>query len=242
MCLQFIIYFDRRYSLMAINFFNRRKFNSPKDDQQRILSGRINKLKKVSKFSKLSPSVLSSRIIVGLDHSGSMCDLYFDGSLQEILNRIYPLSCMSNNQEILEYAFTDKIRKVSKVDNENFYSCLETIHFFGWGRTVLTPFFSLLEKKYLNDDNPTLVISLLDEDPEDVFESLDIIEKFEKENENFFFMFVSIRGYVPYLKDNLVFNNSHVVSFNSPKEIISLNDISFYKIFIEPYLEWYHKK
>ena len=227
---------------MAFIFFNRRKSNSLKDEQQRILSSRVKKLKKASSFFRLSPSILSSRIIVGLDHSGSMCDLYFDGSLQEILNRIYPLSCMSNNQEILEYAFTDKIRKVSKVDNENFYNALETIHFFGWGRTVLMPFFSFLERSYLHDDNPTLVISFLDDDPEDVFQSVDIIKKFDSENENFFFMFVSIRGYVPNLEENFVFSNSNVISFNSPREIVSLNDISFYKIFIEPYLEWYRKK
>ena len=194
-------------------------------------------LKMSSNFFKIDEDITSSHIIVGLYHSGSMSDLYVDGSMQTLLNRIYPISLINNKSDFSVYAFTEKIKKV-KTDTKNFYQSLDSIHFFGWGNSVLLPFMEIPEIEKNSNDKKTLVMIFFDEN----FEDLDKCFKMIKKNNKIFFTFISIRNDIinnnDYYCSNLNSRNSKFISFKSISSLLKLNDLGFYKLILEPYLSF----
>ena len=72
---------------------------------------------------------LTSKVVVVLDYSGSMDQLYRDGVVQETLNRLLPLALRFDDDGEMElYIFSNNCKQLAPLNINNFiFICIETI-------------------------------------------------------------------------------------------------------------------
>jgi hypothetical protein len=75
----------------------------------------------LSKKAEVDLSALTSKVVVVLDHSGSIMDLYEDGTVQETLTRLVPLGLtFDDNGEIDVYLFQNDYKNFEGMNVNNY--------------------------------------------------------------------------------------------------------------------------
>lgn len=187
-----------------------------------------------------------ARVVFVLDHSGSMIPLYKDGSVQDLLERIFPMAmCFDDNGELEFYWFDNSFRELTPVTIGNLGGYVQRVimsrndHF---GGTSYAPIINEITKRYAlkNPMNiPTFVVFITDganSDKADAKKALINASKY-----NIFWKFVGIgKSKFDFLEnlDNLkgrFIDNANFVNFNN---IGSVSDNELYAQLLTEYNDW----
>ena len=69
---------------------------------------------------------LMSRVAIALDASGSMMDLYLNGTIQAIVERLLPIAMnFDDNGEMEFWTFSDECRRYAPITKDNFYGYIK---------------------------------------------------------------------------------------------------------------------
>ena len=106
-----------------------------------------------------------ARVVFVLDHSGSMIPLYKNGSVQDLLERIFPMAmCFDDNGELEFYWFDNSFKELTTVTIGNLEGYVQRVilsrneHF---GGTSYAPIINEITNRYALKDPmniPTFVV------------------------------------------------------------------------------------
>lgn len=137
-----------------------------------------------------------ARVAVVMDESGSMSDLYENGTVQSVIERILPVALkLDDNGELDIWTFNSHFKRFPSITEEEFYNYVnrEIMPKISWGGTRYAPVIYDIVKKYVKEepsDIPTFVIFITDGENADREEARRAIT--EASNHNIFFQFIGI--------------------------------------------------
>lgn len=210
-----------------------------------------------------------ARVVVALDYSGSMSNLYTDGTIQRTLNRLVPLGLsFDDNGELDVYLFENGFRKFKPLTLANYAdyktNIIDTSN-YRMGGTSYAPvlsditgkdidpkpsmFGSLFRRKsVVNDssrcDDPlTFVLFITDGEPGDRANTDNIIRK--SSYTNTFIQFIGIGNndfnYLEHL-DDLKDRPIDNTGFSKLTNLNSISDVELYTMILEEFSNWIRKK
>ena len=117
-------------------------------------------------------SNITSRVALVLDFSGSMRNLYKNGTVQSVIERIMPIAKQfDDNQELDLWIFENGFTRLGGVTKENFYGLANNIfNQYSMGGTEYAPVMNDVYKKYIKEDPANIanyVIFITDGDNSD---------------------------------------------------------------------------
>lgn len=196
----------------------------------------------LTKSTGVSFDKLKSRVNLVLDYSSSMCGLYIDGTVQEVITKILPLALkFDDNGELDCYLFSNNFRKVRGCTELNYANYIKKVikpKCEEMGGTYYAP---VLNKIHKNDSSkiPTFTIFLTDGDNSDPAMTDDIIR--QSSTDNGFIMFVGIgNAEFRYLRrldtlDGRPVDNTGFVRFD---DISRVDETKLYEKLLSEYASW----
>lgn len=191
---------------------------------------------------------IKARVALVLDKSGSMSNLYRDGTVQSILERIFPLALeFDDNGELDLWLFNNRLLMLEPVTKDNFYNYVETKIMTGvasnfWGGTEYTPVMQSVFEKYAiseHSDVPSFVIFITDGDNSDKTNTEMVL--IESSKYNIFWQYVGIGneefGFLKRL-DNLKGRKIDNANFFSVSNIQNITDEKLYESLMNEYPSW----
>ncbi len=191
-------------------------------------------------------SAQTARVVFVLDHSGSMRSMYKDGTVQEVLERIFPIAMhFDDNAEMEFYWFDNSFKELDPVNYSNLDGYVQQVilskddHF---GTTKYAPVMNAIIKRYAKKDKsniPTFVIFITDganSDKADAKAALTEASKY-----NIFWKYVGIgKEKFDFLEkldemSGRFIDNANFISVNS---LSSLNDHELYAKLLTEYGDW----
>lgn len=117
-------------------------------------------------------SNITSRVALVLDFSGSMRNLYKNGTVQSVIERIMPIAMQfDDNQELDLWIFENGFTRLGGVTKENFYGLANNIfNQYSMGGTEYAPVMNDVYKKYIKENPANIanyVIFITDGDNSD---------------------------------------------------------------------------
>lgn len=141
---------------------------------------------------------LTSRVGVVLDFSGSMDALYRNGTVQAVLERLFPIALQfDDNGEMELWIFSNGFHRLENITMENYYGYIkrEIMGKYEMGGTKYAPALKDVYKKYMVEDPaelPNYIIFITDGDNGDKSEAIEVITKMAKYP--IFIQFVGLRS------------------------------------------------
>ncbi|MBQ2605189.1 MAG: VWA domain-containing protein [Acutalibacteraceae bacterium] len=196
------------------------------------------------KKSNVSASV--ARVVFVLDHSGSMRTMYKDGTVQNILERIFPVAMLFDDNAELEFYWFDKVfKELEPVTYDNLDGYVQNVilsqkdHF---GETCYAPVMNEIINRYAKTDKskiPTFVIFITDGANSDKTNSKAAIT--EASQYNIFWKYIGIgKETFPFLEklDTLKGRTVDNANFVSVNDLEQINDNQLYSLILEEYNDW----
>jgi len=196
----------------------------------------------LTKVTGVSFDKLKSRVNLVLDYSGSMYDLYKNGTVQRVITKILPLALkFDDNRELDCYLFSDSFRKVRGCTESNYANYVKDIIKPKDEAMRGTYYAPVLNKIHKNDSSkiPTFTIFITDGDNSDPAMTDDIIR--QSCTDNGFIMFVGIgNAEFRYLRrldtlDGRPVDNTGFVRFD---DISKVDETTLYERFLYEYASW----
>ncbi len=200
----------------------------------------------VSEVKKQNISVTKARVVFVLDHSGSMRTMYKNGTVQSVLERIFPLAMYFDDNEEMEFYWFDSVYKELETVN---YSTLENYvqnvilsknEYFGG--TCYAPIINEIYNRYAlrnPSDIPTFVVFITDGNNSDKKATKDIL--IEASKYNIFWKFIGIGDeefeFLDRL-DNLKGRFIDNANFIKIKDIDTVSDEKLYSDLLDEYNDW----
>ena len=187
---------------------------------------------------------ITSRVALVLDFSGSMRNLYKNGTVQSVIERIMPIAMQfDDNQELDLWIFENGFTRLGGVTKENFYGLAEQIfNRYRMGGTEYAPVIKDVYKKYVKEEPSQIanyIIFITDGDNSDHGETNKIITEISKYP--IFFQFIGIGNekfkYLQKLDDM----NGRYVDNADFFPVININDMSdneLYTKLFDEYPNW----
>ena len=218
--------------------------NLTKEESLNLLDLRKQEVNKLC----LEKSVLSttqSRVALVLDYSGSMSDLYKNGTVQSIIERALPLAMQfDDNGEMEVWIFDNGFHRLPSITLDNFYGYIKEniINKYRMGGTEYAPVMKDVAKKYIEEDPaklPNYVMFITDGDNSDKDRAtveINAISKYPV-----FFQFIGIgNSSFSYLEkldemDGRFVDNAN---FFSVKNIAKIDDSDLYNKLLAEYPNW----
>ncbi len=188
----------------------------------------------------------TARVVFVLDHSGSMRKMYKDGTVQNLLERLFPMAMyFDDNGELDFYWFDTTYKALETVTGNNLenyvmtYILTKNEHF---GGTNYAPVMkeivkSFGKKKRMNI--PTFVIFITDGANADKADTKNILT--EASRYNIFWKFIGIgKEKFEFLEklDTLKGRTVDNANFVSVNNLSALSDDQLYNLLLEEYSEW----
>ena len=187
---------------------------------------------------------LKSRVALVLDCSGSMSDMFSDGRIQEVIERLLPLALkFDDNGELDFWLFSDDSKRMDGITIDNFYGLvnkiLDDVPFSG---TSYAPVMEDVLNTYVVDDPadiPNYVIFITDGDNWDRGDAERVITK--GSNYPVFWQFVGIGDssfqFLSHLDDmdGRYVDNANFFQLNDLEDI---DDKELYKRLLSEYPQW----
>lgn len=201
------------------------------------------------KAKKASLNGTMARVVFSLDHSGSMTKMYKDGTVQALLERIFPMAMYFDDNSELDFYWFDTVYKGFEPvvpDNLDGYvqkvilSCKD--HF---GQTFYAPVMKEITKRYAKKDPakiPTFVIFITDGANADHADSKRAL--IEASKYNIFWKFIGIgKDKFAFLEkldemDGRVVDNANFIAVN---DLQSISDDQLYTLLLEEYSDWLNR-
>lgn len=167
--------------------------NLSKEESMKKIS--LRKEKVISLAKKRDLSGVRSRVALVLDFSYSMEDLFDNGTVQSIIERIIPLALhFDDNGELDFWIFQDDFKRLDGITLDNFY-CLanEVRRHNRMGGTKYAPVMQDVDRFYIEEEPvniPNYVIFITDGDNQDKERAEEIISKIS--HHPIFFQFIGV--------------------------------------------------
>ncbi len=241
-----------------MGFFD--KFNSTNKTSQTPVNQPVNQTASVDLRKKVSLrkdiildevkrnniTATTARVVFVLDHSGSMMTMYKNGTVQDVLERIFPMAmCFDDNAELEFYWFDNIFKEFEPVTADNLEGYVQKVilskkdHF---GGTCYAPIMTEILNRYGRKEPmniPTFVIFITDGANSDKPAAKRAIT--EASRYNIFWKFVGIgNAKFDFLEnlDNLTgrfIDNANFVNFSN---ISSISDNELYAQLLDEYNDW----
>lgn len=188
---------------------------------------------------------LTSRVAVVLDYSSSMNRLYKDGTVQAVLERLFPLALQfDDNGEMEFWIFDDGFHRLENINMDNYYGYIEknVYKMYHMGCTCYAPVLKDIQKKYIKEDPakmPNYIIFITDGNNSDAAETTKIIR--EMSSDPIFIQFVGIGNQrFSFLErlDNLGGRVVDNANFFQIRDINELEDRELYNLLLKEYPQW----
>ena len=192
-------------------------------------------------------SNITSRVALVLDFSGSMRNLYKNGTVQSVIERIMPIAMQfDDNQELDLWIFENGFTRLGGVTKENFYGLANNIfNQYSMGGTEYAPVMNDVYKKYIKEDPANIanyVIFITDGDNSDRGNTNKIITEASKYP--IFWQFVGIgSSKFTYLEqlDEMEGRFVDNANFFSVNDLNKMSDEKLYNKLLGEYPEWISK-
>jgi len=214
----------------------------PQVDQVKKLDLR----KEIFKISleKKSLQHVTARVALVIDKSGSMEDLYRNGTVQSVVERILPIGLKFDVDDTLDvWVFNNNCKRAKSVTENTFHNYVDhEIVKYSWGGTSYAPVINDIMKKYVVEDPsniPTFVIFITDGENNDRIEAEKAIIK--ASNYNIFWQFIGIgHENFKFLKkldtmEGRLIDNANFFEIKNINEII---DEKLYDLLLSEYPTW----
>ncbi len=188
----------------------------------------------------------TARVVFVLDHSGSMRTMYKDGTVQDVLERVFPIAmCFDDNSELEFYWFDSIYKELDPVTYSNIEGYVQKVilskkdHF---GGTCYAPIMQEILKRYakLEPMNiPTFVIFITDGNNSDKTATKAVLT--EASNYNIFWKFVGIGNEKFEFLQRLDELNGRFIdnaNFVSIDNINKISDNELYQKLLTEYNDW----
>lgn len=192
---------------------------------------------------------LIARVCMVIDFSGSMYELYEDGRVQEVIERLLPVAMQFDDNGVMEaWIFSSDFNRIPDISLNNYYDYIRNERLqdtYYMGGTNYAPVMKDVCKKYIEEepaDIPTLVLFITDGDNSDRDYTTHIIT--EASRYPIFWQFVGIGNsgfrYLEQLDEmgGRFIDNANFFSVNDLR-YISDNDL--YEKLLGEYPEWITK-
>lgn len=192
---------------------------------------------------------LTARVAVVLDFSGSMEDLYRDGTVQTLLDRLLPLAMkFDDNGELDVWLFHNEPIRLDGIKQKNFYDYINKSRIltrYSMYGTSYAPVMKDVVKKYIIEepsDYPNLVVFITDganNDEQKAEQMMKLTAQYP-----IFWQFVGIgSSRFPFLEsldemDGRIVDNANFFSVN---DLMQIDDNTLYNRLLKEYPEWLHK-
>lgn len=191
-------------------------------------------------------SAKMARVVFVLDHSGSMRTMYNNGTVQNVLERIFPIAmCFDDNSELEFYWFDDSYRELPVVTGYNLSGYVKEAilskkeHF---GGTAYAPIIQHIVARYGKQDKaniPTFVIFITDGANSDRAASKKAI--IEASHYNIFWKFIGIgKPQFDFLEKLDTFEGRYIdnANFININNLDQIDDRQLYSMLLDEYNEW----
>lgn len=216
--------------------------------KNKVLDQKIDLRKKsiTVQLKKSNIQLTQARVVFVLDHSRSMSTLYNDGTVQETLERIFPLALTFDDNGGMEfYLFDTLYKELDTVGTSNIDGYTENVIMKKrgkYGATCYAPIIKEITERYGKREPsklPTLVIFITDgnnSDKKDAKEILSVASHY-----NIFWKFVGIGNekfeFLEKLDTmgNRFIDNANFVSIN---HLSKINDDELYRLLLIEFGDW----
>lgn len=200
----------------------------------------------IDEVKKQNISVNTARVVFVLDHSGSMRTMYKDGTVQDLLERIFPIAMhFDDNAEMEFYWFDSVYKELDPVNCKNIEGYVQNVilskndHF---GGTNYAPIMTEILNRYVRREPsniPTFVIFITDGNNADKKATKDVLTEASKYN--IFWKYVGIGdekfeflAKLDELKGRFIDN----ANFINVSDLGAIDDKSLYKLLLDEYGDW----
>lgn len=191
-----------------------------------------------------SLSNLTSRVALVLDFSGSMRNLYKNGTVQSVIERIMPIAMQfDDNGELDLWIFESGYTYIGSVSRDNFYGlATEIMNRYRMGGTNYAPVMKDIYNKYIKSEPAQIanyVIFITDGDNSDKRETTETMKEYSKYP--IFWQFVGIgREGFSYLEklDDMGGRYVDNADFFAIKDINEMDDNTLYRKLLDEYPGW----
>lgn len=159
--------------------------NLSKEESMNLLNLRKDKVNLLC-LDKKPLQNLTSRVGVVLDISGSMSGLYRNGTVQAVLERLFPIALQfDDNGEMELWIFSNGFHRLPNISMKNYYGYVkrEIIGKYDMGGTYYAPVLKDLYKKYMIEEPanlPNYIIFITDGDNSDKTAATEAITKISR--------------------------------------------------------------
>ena len=204
----------------------------------------------LSKDTAIDLTKHTARVAVAMDYSGSMDDLYYDGSVQKVMTRLFPLALkFDDNGELESWLFSDGYKQMKPMNMSNYETYVKNVmqkSGFSMGGTYYAPVLKDLVYYYKDKEpstTPAFIIFITDGDNFDENHTNKIIKELSKYN--MFIQFIGIGdSQFNYLKqlDDLPGREQDNTGFFTVKDMNKMTDEQLYTELLRQYKIWLEKQ
>lgn len=218
--------------------------NLTKEESTNLLNMRKKELN-VLCLDKPQLANLTARVGVVLDYSGSMSKLYKDGTVQAVLERLFPLALQfDDNGEMELWLFDDGFRRLENININNYYGYIDdnVLGKYRMGCTSYAPVLKDIQKKYMKEEVaglPNYIIFITDGNNSDAAETKKVLREMSKFP--IFIQFVGIgNDRFTFLQklDDLEGRYVDNANFFALPDIINVQDRELYNMLLAEYPQW----
>lgn len=219
-------------------------------DMSKSASNLNNVLIDMSKSSKIDMTKHTARVALAMDYSGSMSDLFRDGSVQNTITRLLPIALkFDDNGELESWLFSNGQKRLDPVTINNYNNYVKNVmqkSGMSMGGTNYSPVLKDIVYYYKDIEPstiPAFVIFITDGDNFDKNETNNII--MELSNYNIFVQFIGIGDdKFSYLRslDDMKGRKHDNTGFTSVKDMNKMTDQALYTEILRQYKDWLNNK
>ena len=218
------------------------------------MSKSANNLNKVlidmSKTSKIDMCKHTARVALAMDYSGSMSNLFSNGSVQDVVTRLLPISLkFDDNGELESWLFSNGEERLVPVTLNNYRNYVKDVMLnarMHMGGTNYAPVLEEIVAHYKDIEPstvPAFIIFITDGDNWDKDETNKIVKKLS--NYNMFVQFVGIgHENFNYLRslDDMKGRKHDNTGFIKVEDMNRMDDEELYTKLLEQYKNWLNNK
>lgn len=204
----------------------------------------------MSKDSKIDMTRHTARVALAMDYSGSMGNLFSNGSVQDVVTRLLPIALkFDDNGELESWLFSDGKERLNAVNIRNYKNYVKKVMMkadMGMGGTNYAPVLRDMVKYYKDiepSEIPAFIIFITDGENWDTADTNKIIKELSKYN-----MFVQFIGIgdedFEYLKslDDMKGRKYDNTGFTSVRDMNRMTDDELYTEILRQYKDWLNAK
>lgn len=204
----------------------------------------------MSKGGKIDMTKHVARVALAMDYSGSMSNLFANGSIQDVITRLLPIALkFDDNGELESWLFSDNKERLDAVTINNYKNYVKKVMMnarMTMGGTNYAPVLKDIVKYYKDvepSEIPAFIIFITDGENWDTEQTNRIVK--ELSNYNMFVQFIGIGNEnFKYLKslDDMRGRKYDNTGFTAVKDMNQMTDEELYTEILRQYKNWLNTK